>query len=258
MPNEVDETDERGRAGLFQTTHWTEIFSAGAGDDPQGQEALAALLKRYWKAVFCYLRYRGYETEEAKDLTQGFFQEVVLGRALIERADRARGRFRTFLLRSLDRYVTSIHRTEIAKRRMPKGGLVSLEEVDWLSVTEPVQDTTPVEVFDYTWACALLDQVLAELEGKCRETGTDTHWELFRERILAPIMESTEAPPLNQLCKRYRIEKKARVSHILLTVKRRFQAILRRQVRQLVDSDDEVDDEIRYLMKLFSGSGASS
>ncbi len=211
---------------------------------------------RYWKAVYCYLLRKGYSSEGAKDLTQGFFHEIVLGRGLIEQADRGRGRFRTFLLTCLNRYLVSVRRAEKAKRRMPEGGLVRLEEIDRLNVPEPLDYATPIEVFDYAWASALLDQVLAEVAKKCRETGNATHWELFRARIVQPIMANTESPSLTLLCEKYGISRKAKASNMIFTVKRRFRAALRRHVRQLVASDAEVDDEIHHFMKIFSRSGA--
>jgi len=85
----------------FLTTHWSFIEAAGAGTEDRENAMIGLLLERYWKPVYCYLRRRGYNNEDAKDLTQGFFQEVVLGRELIPQADRSKGRFRTFLLTSL-------------------------------------------------------------------------------------------------------------------------------------------------------------
>jgi RNA polymerase sigma-70 factor (ECF subfamily) len=255
MPKEVNETKERSPGGLFQTTHWTEIFNAGAGDDPQGQEALAALLKRYWKAVFCYLRCRGYEGEEAKDLTQGFFQEIVLGKGIIQQADRSKGRFRTFLVRCLDRYVSNVHRAGVAKQRMPEGGLVSLEGIDWVNLPGAVPYATPGEVFDYGWASALLDEVVGEVSAQCRETGNATHWEVFRVRVLQPILDNTPPPSLSHLCQEYSIPEKGKASKMVTRVKRLFRALLRCHVRQFVDSDGEVDAEIAYLMKILSKSG---
>lgn len=250
-----------GWDGAFHTTRWTEIFEARSADESRrtaGQAALDALVGRYWKPVYYYLRCKGYAREGAKDLTQGFFHEVVLGRGLIQKADRARGRFRTFLLKALDRYVANVQRDEKRKRRTPEGGLVSLEDVDWLRVPEPVHYASPVEAFDYAWASALLDQVLAEVAGKCRETGTVTHWELFRARVLAPIMDNAEPPSLAHLCEKHSIPKRAKASHMILTVKRRFQSVLRRHVRQFVETDAEVDEEIDHVLKIFSRGGARS
>lgn len=245
-------TTAGGANAAFQTTHWSEFLGVRSGDEGQRQKTLGELLSRYWKPVYCYLRCKGYDREASKDLTQGFFHKVVLGRGLFERADRAKGRFRTFLLTCLNRYVAKIQRAGRAKRRVPEGGLVSLEHVNWLNVPEPAHCTTPSEVFDYAWASALLDQVLGAVRRKCCETGNRVDWELFRERFLTPILDNSEVPSLDCLSQKYGISKPAQASKMILRVKSVFRAALRREVRQLVDSDDELEDEIGYLMKIFS------
>jgi RNA polymerase sigma-70 factor (ECF subfamily) len=244
--------------GVFRTTRWTEVFEAWSADEPRREVALAALLGRYWRPVFYYLRCKGYSRETAKDFTQGFFHEVVLGRSLIEAADRARGRFRTFLLTALDRYVANLRRAETRKRRVPSGGLISLEKVDWRGVPEPIHCTTPADAFDYAWASALLDQVLAQVKRECRETGKAVHWELFWAKVLQPIVDGVEAPSRAGLCEKHGVASTTKVSNMIVTVKRVFRTILRDHVRYFVEADTEVDDEINHLMKVFSRGGARS
>jgi hypothetical protein len=258
MSKPDDKTSAAGWNGAFPTTHWTDVFGARSQDEPRRDVALGDLLGRYWKPVYCFLRCKGYDSEAAKDLTQGFFYEIVLGRGLIQQADRGKGRFRTFLLTSLSRYLVSVHRAEVAKQRMPEGGLVRMDGVEGLNIPHPVHCATPLDAFEYAWASALLDQVLADLAEKCRERDNATHWELFRARVLQPIMDNAKPPSLDHLCEKYGISKKAAASNMIFTVKRRFRAVLRRHVRQLVDSDAEVDEEIRHLMSVFSRSGARS
>jgi DNA-directed RNA polymerase specialized sigma24 family protein len=256
MSRRPDRTTTGGYDTAFHTTHWTEIFDAGSEEQPCQQAALAELLKQYWKPVYSYLRCKGYERETAKDLTQGFFHEIVLGRSLIQQADRSKGRFRTFLLTALDRYVTDIHRTEKRKKRMPEAGIISLDDVDWLAI--PDRDGTPTQVFDHAWASAVLDQALAAVEANYRSKNKAAHWDVFRARIVDPIMENAECPALPDLCEKYGISDTAKASKMIIRVKRRFRTLLRRHVRQLVNSDAEVDDEIRYLMQVFSkGPGAT-
>ena len=113
-------TDMGGVGEAFLTTHWSIIENVGASDDDKNRALIELLLKKYWKPVYCYLRRRGYGNEEAKDLTQGFFHEIVLGRKLIEKAERAKGRFRSFLLIALNRYLINIRHEQDAKRFIPK------------------------------------------------------------------------------------------------------------------------------------------
>ena len=245
-----------GQAERFATTHWSVILNLDAESEVRQQAALDELMRRYWKPVYCYLRRKGKSNEEAKDLTQGFFCDIVLGKELPQKADKAKGRFRTFLLTALDHYVTSVHRAATAKKRRPPGGLAPLDAIDGASVPEPADDATPDAAFHYAWACELLDEVLAEVESGCRERDMAAHWAVFRARVLRPILGNTEPPPLAALCAEHGIEGEARASNMLVTVKRRFQAALRRRVRLLVGSDGDVDEEIGDLMRILSASRA--
>lgn len=240
----------------FVTTHWSEISDARSDDDVRRQAALGKVLLRYWTPVYCYLRCKGCTKQAAEDLTQDFFQTVVLGRRLIEQADRSKGRFRTLLLRVLDRYAEDVHRMRKAKRRMPQGGLVRLEEIEKSRLPEPVYHHTPAEAFDYAWASTLLDQSLAELEEECCSTGKTLHWCLFRDRFLQPIMDDIPSPSRTFLCQKYRVPSTTIVSNMVVTVKRRLKAILREQMRRFVGSDAQVDDEIRHLTEVLCEPGA--
>src|SRR5512137_1615429 len=95
-----DQTDMGGTAETFLTTHWSLIEGVQKQQDPD-RALIDLLLGRYWKPVYCFIRRKGYANEEAKDLTQGFFHEVVLNRHLFERADPNRGSFRSLLLHAL-------------------------------------------------------------------------------------------------------------------------------------------------------------
>jgi len=251
-----ERTEMGGQKEAFDTTHWTEILRAQTDDDARRKQTLGELLGRYWKPVYCYLRRKGHDNETAKDLTQGFFQEVVLGRELIQRAESSKGRFRTFLLTALAHYVTSVHRAQAAQKRRPASGLVSLEGLGAPNVPEPALSASPDEAFNHAWAAALLDAVLVEVEQECVGSGKEIHWKLFQARMVAPIMQDAEPTPLEDLCAEYGIATKAAVSNMLVTVKRRFQAALWRHVRPFVDSDEEVEQEIRDLVEILSRRGA--
>ena len=109
-----DLTEMGGMQGTFLTTHWSLIEAASEGQDRNREKALIdLLLKHYWKPVYCYLRRKGYNNEEAKDLTQGFFHDVVLGHNLVQKADQAKGPFRAFLLMALNHRVAGMSDTRI-------------------------------------------------------------------------------------------------------------------------------------------------
>ena len=245
-----------GGADSFQTTHWTEILRAHTEHAGRRREVVGGILARYWRPVYCYLRRKGHQDAEAMDLTQGFFQEVVLGRELIQQAERKIGKFRTFLLTALNRYVTSVHRAETAKKRRPAEGLVRLDGLESAAAFEPASHGTPDDAFHYAWAQHLLDEVLAEVRGECVGRGHEAHWAVFQARVLDPIMAGAEPLPLPDLCARHGIADEATASNMVVTVKRAFQAALRRRVREFVDSETQVEGEIRDMMDALSSSRA--
>ena len=125
-----DYTDIGGAEEAFLTTHWSIVEGVAMADEASSRALIESLLEDYWKPVYCYLRRKGYSNEEAKDLTQGFFHEVVLERHLVEKADPAKGRFRSFLLMALNRYLANVRKRDERQRRAPRGRLVPLEMVE--------------------------------------------------------------------------------------------------------------------------------
>jgi len=254
VPN--DRTSMGGPRGRFETTDWTGIFRARTQDEDRRRAATEVVCRRYWKPVYCYLRRKGYDNEKAKDLTQGFFADVVLHRELVQKADAARGRFRNFLLASLERYVLNVHRAEATRKRRPDTALLAMEDIDSFDVPDRAWDATPEKAFHHQWAAALLEQVLEEVEQQCLDRGEAAHWQAFRTRVVGPIMEDSLPLPLNEVCERYDIPSPSQASNMIVTVKRRFQATLSRHVRWLVASDADVDEEIDDLFTILSGGGA--
>lgn len=252
-----DETNMGGAKSVFQTTHWSEIRKAKTWSKTRQRVIINGLIRQYWKPVYCYLRLKGYDNERAKDLTQGFFHEIVLGRHLIEQANETKGRFRTFLLRALDHYRISVRRAEMAGKRHPKETLTSIEDFDEASLPLASKEMKPDEAFTYIWASALLDEVIAEVGQGCCRDSKQIHWNLFCARVLEPIMSGKEPPPLQELCKRFGINSGTKASNMIVTVKRRFQRAISACVRQHVNSDEEVSQEIRDLMKILSSNSAS-
>jgi len=249
-----DYTDMGGVGEVFLTTHWSLIETIGATDNDKNRGLIELLLKKYWKPVYCFLRRRGYSNDQAKDLTQGFFHEVVLNQKLIQKADQAKGRFRSFLLLALNRYLLKVKREQTALKRMPKGRLVSLDTKAMPELPHGITMLTPEDAFTYVWVSGLLEQVLDEVRAIYTQEGKTVYWHLFRDRIVRPIMDRSDPPPLEQLCTKYDISDTAKASNMMVTVKRRFQTLLRQKIRDLVMSDEEAEVELeeirRFLPKL--------
>jgi len=245
-----DFTDLGGVRKSFLTTQWSLIEKVHSHEQQDKNQALIGqLIKRYWKPVYCYVRRKGYKNEEAKDIVQSFFHEVVLGRELIQKADKGKGRFRSFLLFALNRYLKVVQRDEKAKKRIPKSKLFSKDLVDIPELMEITSDLTPEESFDYAWVSELLQRVLKEVEAKCYKDGKMVHWNIFEDRVLKPIMEEVEALSMEEICHKYDISDAVKASNMIVTVKRRFRMSLKGYLRESVTSDEQVEEELEEIMR---------
>jgi DNA-directed RNA polymerase specialized sigma24 family protein len=245
-----DWTEIGGARQKFLTTHWSMLEGIKKHGDKE-HALIGLLLERYWKPVYCFLRRKGYDNEQAKDLTQGFFHEVVLDRDLIDRADPSKGNFRTLLLHALNHYVIDEHRKESARKHIPAEKLVWLDIADPPALPEIAGQFNPEETFNYAWKADLLERALSEVKESYIKQGMENHWNVFRDRLLQPILENQQPVALKEICRRYDIENEATASHMLETVKRRFQSILKKQVRQTVLTGQVVEEELKGILKFF-------
>ena len=243
-----DQTSMGGEKGTFLTTHWSLIEDVKKHKN-KDRALIGLLLEQYWKPVYCYLRRKGYDNEQAKDLTQGFFHEIVLNRHLLERADSEKGRFRTLLLHTLNQYLIDEYRKEAARKHIPKDKLVPLDIDDQQVLPEMVSQFDAEQSFNYVWKADLLERVLAEVKDRYTKRGMETHWYVFRDRLLEPSLEDHEAPSLNQICQRYSVDDEATASNMLKTVKRLFRSVLEKHVRQTVLSGEAIEEELREIFK---------
>jgi len=245
-----DQTDMGGTREAFLTTQWSLIDGIKAGQD-KDRALIGHLLGRYWKPAYCYLRRKGYDNEQAKDLTQAFFHEVVLNRGLVQRADQAKGRFRSFLLHALSQYATKQGLKERALKRIPKEKLVPLDLVEPPVFPEGIANSSAEESYHYTWVSAMLEHVLSDVEAECCDQGMQIHWSLFHARIVQPILGNQPAPSITGLCETYGIEDAKKASNMIITVKRRFQTVLMHCVRSTVLSEGQASEELKDLLQFF-------
>ena len=241
-------TDMGGVGGAFLTTHWSLIEDVKKQPD-QDCALIGLLLERYWKPVYCYLRRKGYDNEQAKDLTQGFFHEIVLNLNLFGRADQSKGRFRSFLLYALNQYLMNEKRRETAQKNIPKHKIVSLDAIGPPSLPQTIIESNPEDSYHYAWVSAMLDQVLSDVKHAYCEQGMETHWSIFSERVVEPMLSSAAPPSLTAICDKYGIESEKKASNMIVTVKRRFQSALKQYIRSTVASESQMADELKEILK---------
>jgi len=113
-------------------------------------------------------------------------------------------------------------------------------------------EINPEQAFNYTWATALLDEVLAEVKNCFCDTKRAIYWEVFRDRVLMPILDDVKPPSIGQICSNYGIDDESKASNMIATVKRRFRAVLELKLRRFVKEDSTVEAEFRELVEALS------
>ena len=244
-----DTETPRAPAGCFLTTHWSVVLTAGSSDTPLAQAALEKLCRGYWYPLYAYARRRGHSVEDAQDLTQEFFARV-LERHWLARADQAKGRFRTFLLTAMERFlVNEWHKVRALKRGGGQRNIpIQLDTAETRYGVEPVDTQTPEQAFEYRWALTLLDEVVSQLEAEfCARDQAD----LFA--TLKPcLVGDRAAQPYTELAAKLGMEEGG-VKVAVHRMRQRYRELLRAEIANTVASPGEVDAEMRHLFNVLAG-----
>ena len=232
----------------FDTTRWSLVLAAGDSGGPGAREALDALCRTYWPPIYAYLRRRGWDARQAEDLTQGFFLKL-LEHGGVGRARAERGKFRTFLLSSLKNYLSDEHDRETALKRGGGSAPLSLDARDdeeWL-VREPSHDESPERLFDRRWASTVIARALARLEETMLgSVGPE------RFAALRPFLTKGPTGAYAEVSRTLGIgESAVRVG--VHRMRRQFGELLREEVAQTVESQEDVEDELRHLQRIVRG-----
>jgi DNA-directed RNA polymerase specialized sigma24 family protein len=234
----------------FPVTEWSLIARAADADAETRRRALTELLDRYVPAVKCYLTLaKRMDPDRAEDLLQGFLASKVLDEHLIEHADRQRGKFRTFLLTALDRFIINQHRFDAAQKRSP-GQMASIDEQP-----EPAGNGAgPAGAFELAWARQVIDRTLEGMKQECVGSGRMDLWEVFQARVLGPTLGQAEAVPYDDLVRRNGFSSPVRAANALVTAKRMFTRVLRAVIGEYQSDEAEIDSEIDDLHKILARS----
>ena len=224
------------------------MLAAGEQNSAQGQEALARLCQTYWLPVYAFVRKRGHAPDQAKDLTQDFF-ETFLEKNSVARAVRDRGRFRSFLMTAVENFLHKSHERNQAQKRGGGQPHVSLEalDVEEAYLAEAATSASdPVREFEVRWALTVLDRVIDRLRQEFLEGGREGVFDALQ----AHLWGDADSVPYLQLAERIGISV-ANVKTTALRCRRRYQVLLRDEIAQTVSQPGEIDEELRYLMRLF-------
>lgn len=238
-----DSPESEGRSRRFATTHWSIVLAAGRRASPEARDALVKLAEVYWYPLYAFVRRQGYLAEDAQDLTQEFFARL-LEKNYVGSADRARGKFRSFLLAALKHFLAKEWRRADARKRGGGRPAISLDVTrgERLYMLEPAHELTAEKIYERRWALTLIEQTLAKLrvEFAGREKS-----ELF-EHLKPYLGGDKSAIPYSQLAADLDMTEGA-VKIAVHRLRRRCGELLRAEIAQTVAGPDDVDEELRDL-----------
>lgn len=232
----------------FATTRWTMVVSAGDRASPDSQAAMAALCRSYWFPLYAFVRRSGKNAHDAQDLTQAFFQKII-ERDLLSAADRERGKFRTFLLTVMKRFLINEYEASVAEKR---GGGCRIEPLDTTVaeeryLAEPPGRHTADDLFERRWALTLLERVMTTLREDFTATGRTGDFDVLKPYLVAG---RGEIPYAEVAAKLRCTEGAARVATHRL--RKRFREVFRAAVADTVADTAEVDAELRHVVEVIA------
>jgi RNA polymerase sigma-70 factor (ECF subfamily) len=241
------------RSDVFPSTHWSVVLAAARSEaEPEmARAALAELCQVYWAPLYGFVRSRGHTVHDAQDLTQSFFA-YVLERKVYARANRQKGRFRSFLLASMKNFLADAADKE---RTLKRGGaqvFLPLHEEQAREAESLFQTHSGISnedrVFDRSWAEAL---VVAALERLSAVYKREAKQQLFNELRMFVAGGAEPLPTYSELADRLGVAESTLRSHVT-RLRARYREALRAEVRRTVGSETQVDQELRELLHVLT------
>ena len=236
------------RSRRFATTQWSIVRAASSQSPAAARAALEKLCTTYWTPVYAFVRKRGHSQPDAEDLTQAFFMHL-LNSDFLQTADRDRGKFRSFLLKSVSNFLSADRRKRSAEKR---GGNIHPLALDFGEGERQYQseasDTkTPEQLFERQWALRILQDTTNQLRFEYTERN---HLVLF-ESLEAHVNQDPARLPYEKLCATLNMSEDA-IKQASRRLKLRYREILRSRIAATVESIDDIDAELRELMDALS------
>jgi len=246
--SEPDQELDLAGPRLFATTHWSVVQAAGDADCDQSGHALEKLCKAYWHPIYVYVRRKGYGLDDAQDLTQEFFAQIIAKNHL-RLADHTKGRFRSFLLAMLHFFLAREWSRAHRQRRGGQYKVISLEQQTWEDrcQIEPTHEDNPEKDFQRQWALTVLKQTMKALATECEASGKTNMFNEVRQLLSGERDGGSYAAIAANLSM---TEGAVRVA--VHRLRQRYGELLRAEIRRTVESESEVEEELRYLLKVLS------
>ena len=231
------------RPEWFLTTHWSVVLNARAADSKKAKAALESLCRAYWYPLYAFVRRQGQSPHDAEDLIQGFFAQCI-EKNYLHTADQQKGRFRSFLLVALKRFLANEWDRARTRKRGGDRQIISLDAEERYAA-EPADSLTPDKLFERRWALTLLENVLEKLKAEQAAAG---RLAIFSE--LQPVLTS-RGTPYTELAKRLGLTESA-VKVAVHRLRQRYRELLEAEIADTVSSPAEIAEERRYLLRVLS------
>jgi RNA polymerase sigma-70 factor (ECF subfamily) len=239
--------------GRFQTTNWSLVLAAR--DEPTAirREALESLCESYWYPLYACVRAQGHDAATAEDLTQEFFARL-LEADFLEGVSPEAGRFRCFLLAALRNFLSHERDKRRALKRGGGAAIVSLDAdaAEGRFTAEPIDHLTPEQVFERRWALTVLDRALDRLREEMAARGERARYECLRQFLTGEEPQ----PGYRDLAASLGMTEDA-VKAAVHRLRRQLGRVLREEIAATVAREDEVDDEVRYLLRTVGRSAGA-
>lgn len=248
MPGTPHETSSGSQPQWFVTTHWSVVLAAGRGDSTRARAALEKLCRNYWYPLYVFARRLGHGAQDAEDLIQGFFA-ICLEKNYIGTADRAKGRFRSFLLMALKRFLANEWEKARTLKRGGKQTFISLDSfaAEQRYALEPADHLSADKLFERRWALTLLDQVVNRLRDEQTKAGKLEQFEQLKECLTT----AGRGTPYTESAARLGMSEGA-VKVAVHRLRQRYRELLEEEIANTVSSPEEIEEERRHLLAALS------
>lgn len=232
----------------FESTHWSVVLAAASLSSGGASQALERLCAAYWYPLYSYIRSRGVGPEDAHDLTQEFFVRF-LDKGFLKDVRPEKGKFRTFLLASLNHFLSNEWDRARAQKR---GGHLQFLPLDFAQAEErhargPGHTLTPEALFERAWAMAVLDAALAKLRDEYAGSGKEKQFELLK----GVLVRGEGGVSYRDLGSDLGLSEGA-IKVAVHRLRRRYRDLMLEEISQTLAEGENLEEEMRHLMAALS------
>jgi DNA-directed RNA polymerase specialized sigma24 family protein len=258
-------------AGKVPTTRWSTVIAAGQDDTDARQQALAELCKMYWVPVYYFICARGRSSENARDLTQGFFMTQLLEKSDVAAADPKRGKFRSWLLTAVKNFLANDLAMHTAIKRHPSTVVISIDapaadgrkapakakvkkrhfvaplisidapDAEGRCPVLPGDQNTPERIYERRWALTILERALGKLQESYVKRGQGVLFDKMK-----PLLVDVGAVRHRVIAEELKMTEEA-FNVAVYRCRDRFHDFMRAEIAETVSDEHDIDDEMRFL-----------